>query len=138
MASIWTVSTKMSASVSDGRRPHDGIAHARDPRHLPHIVNANDVAASGDPDRHRCSRPLDPLVRREIERIADERLARGTIEQGKAERLEITEMIDELEALLDGLPETNSGIEDDLIIGDAGGARTGHEFHELARHIHQE
>src|SRR5689334_5359985 len=102
-------------------RAPNGIRHTRHPHHRPDVVHPNDVGAAGDAQRDRRGGPFQPFAGRQIERLADERLPRWADQKRKAEPAQLRQTADDLEVFLAGFPESDTGVEDDAILADAGG-----------------
>src|SRR5438552_3302793 len=104
-----------------GSRMHDGIRHTRHPHHRLDVVHSDDVGAAGDAERDRRRGALEPLVGRQVERLADERLARRADQQGKSEPAQLGQALDDLQVLFPSLPESDPRIHDDAVLRDPGG-----------------
>ena len=108
-----------------GRRARlpDRVRHPRHPNHRLDVVDPDDVGAAGDAERDRRGRAFEPLTRRQIERLANERFPGGADQQRKTKPAQLGQATDDLEVLFARFPETNARVHDDAILCDAGRPR---------------
>ena len=92
----------------------DRVAHAGGPDVGCDVVHADDVDAGGDAQRGRRERRLEPLVRRQVEHLAQRRLARRAEQDRPAERRPARRRPRSSSRFWSGrLPEADAGVDDD-------------------------
>src|SRR2546421_10353711 len=97
----------------------NGISHPGHPNHRLDVMNPDDVGAAGDAKRDRRGRPLEPLTGGEVERLADERFARGADQDWKSKLPKLGQAPDDLEVLLARFPKTNARVHDNAVVRDS-------------------
>src|SRR6185295_12747329 len=83
--------------------------------HRCHVVDTEHPGAIGVRDHVRSDRPAEPLVDAGPGELPDEALARAAEDDRPAELRELPEAAVELEVVLDGLAEADTGIDPDAL-----------------------
>ena len=86
-------------------------------------MHAHDVCAAGDGDGDGGRGAFDALVGRQIQSVADERLAAGSGQDREAQAAQLAQPVEQLQVLRHGLAEADARIEDDAFGRDAGTPR---------------
>ncbi len=56
----------------------------------------------------------------QVEGVADEGLTRGAEQHGEAQRTDLVQPVDQLQVVLHLLAEADAGVQDNVVVGDAG------------------
>ena len=72
-------------------------------------MNADDIRAAQDANRHGGSRPFETLVRRQVQGVTDKGFARRPKQDRIAQAADLAQAVDEFEVLLDRLAEADAG-----------------------------
>ena len=114
-------SSGSNAGISSSPREHP--PHAQEVDRLGDVVDADDGRAGVRRPPDGGERPAQPGGRRAARDRAEEVLARDGEQQRLAERRDAVDRAQHLDRLGRRLGEVRAGVEDELLVGDAGGAR---------------
>src|SRR5207244_11254470 len=92
-------------------RAPDGIRHARHADHRLDVVHPDNVRAAGDAERDRGRGPFQPLAGRQVECLADERLARRADQEWKPPPAQLGQSADDLQVFLACFRDSDARVE---------------------------
>lgn len=110
----------------------DGVDHLCQTGGCAHVMYTQDIGTAQDADGIGSQAAFQSLLGRQIERIADEGLARDTQQDWETQGGDVVEMVEQGKILGNGLAKANAGVEDDMRIRDASLAGERHAAHQLS------
>ncbi len=81
---------------------------------------AHNIRAADDSHCHRRGGAFETLIGGQVEGVADERFTRRAEQNRESQGADLAEAVDQFEVVFDLFPETDTGVEDDVRIRDAG------------------
>ena len=99
---------------------HHCVGHSGSARVGTHVVHAHDVGPARDAERCRRQRALEALVGREVEHLADGRLAARAQQDRPAESAQRVELAQQQQVVFGRLAEADTGVDDEAVALDAG------------------